>query len=183
MLLLIPQLFLVSIYPIFSIRSYFDSLRTYKGLDGAAWLAEQYPDDYQAIEWLNNNVTMQQRNNATMPVIIEADGDSYTDSARISAFTGLASVIGWPVHEWLWRGTYDVVAPRREEVRQVYESQNLDETRAILAKYNVSYIVVGAGERQKYPTLFESKFSQLGRVVFASGGTTIYLVDPDKDRG
>lgn len=187
---LLPLLFLVSIYPIFSVRSYFDSLRTYYGLDGMGWLIRDYPDDYAAIEWLNENESSNSKQSsptsprlrgATMtglPVIVEADGDSYTDYARFSAFTGLPTIIGWPVHEWLWRGSYDVVAPRREEVREIYESQNLGLTKSILDKYHVRFIMVGTLERQKYATsLEEGKFKELGKIVFRFGRTTIYEVE------
>ncbi len=178
-LLLVPQLFLVSIYPIFSVRSYFDSLRHYQGIDGIAWLAEKYPEDYMAIEWFNRTVLA--RNRESLPVIVEADGDSYTDYARYSTFTGLPTVIGWAVHEWLWRGTYDVVAPRREDVRLIYESADDEQTRQILSRYNVSYIIVGTLERQKYPALLEEKFERLGTRVYAWGNTHVYLVDTVKD--
>ncbi len=167
---LLPQLFLVSIYSIFSVRSYFGGLRTYEGLDGLAWLERGYPDDWRAINWLNNEL----RTKSERFALVEADGDSYTDYARISAFTGMPTIIGWPVHEWLWRGTYDVVAPRREEVRQIYESDDLELTRTILARYGVRYVVVGSLERQKYPALQEWKFGKLGEAAFQSGQTTIY---------
>ncbi|MBI4065097.1 hypothetical protein HY409_01890 [Candidatus Gottesmanbacteria bacterium] len=190
-LFLLPQLFLVSIYPIFSVRSYFDSLRTYKGLDGLAWLKSQYPDDWEAIQWLNKAISEkrearsknQSKNTSFLslisyrvsaPVLVEADGDSYTDFARFSAFTGIPSIIGWPVHEWLWRGTYDVVAPRREEVRKIYESEDISETRQILEKYTVRYILVGTLERQKYTNVQEWKFTKIGKEVFRSGITVIY---------
>ncbi len=197
LLFLIPQLFLVSIFPIFSVRSYFDSLRNYKGLDGLAWLKSQYPDDWEAIQWLNQeerkrgreeesqkgSPTSPRLRGATMtglPVIVEADGDSYTDSARFSAFTGLPTIIGWPVHEWLWRGTYDVVAPRREEVRQIYESEDIALTRKILEKYNVRYIIVGSLERQKYTSIALWKLYSLGTSVFTHGQTSILQVQPSQ---
>ncbi|KKW09732.1 MAG: YYY membrane protein [Microgenomates group bacterium GW2011_GWC1_49_7] len=148
-LFLIPQLFLVSIYPIFSVRSYFNSLRHYEGIFGMAWFQKQYPDDWAAIQWLNLRSTTYD----LPPVIVEADGDSYTDYDRFSAFTGLPTVIGWAVHEWLWRGSYDVVAPRREEVRKIYESEDLAETKEILRK-----------------------FGELGERVFTRGQTAIYRV-------
>jgi len=170
LLFLIPQLFLISIYPIFSVRSYFNSLREYKGLDGLAWMQEQYSDDYVAIEWMKKNAP-------ASSVIVEADGDSYTDYARFSAFTGLPTVVGWAVHEWLWRGTYDVVAPRREDVRIMYESVNIDETKKILATYGVTHVVAGTIERQKYPNLVEGKFPLIGEMVFTSGETRIYAID------
>jgi YYY domain-containing protein len=165
-LFLIPQLFLVCIYPYFSVRSYFDSLRTYKGLYGLTWMMEQYPSDYASIMWLKSQ--------SSSSVIVEADGDSYTDYARFSAFTGLPTIVGWPVHEWLWRGSYDVVAPRREEVRQIYESDDPDITREILGKYKVQYVVVGVLERQKYTSLREDKIALLGERVFSEGETNIY---------
>jgi YYY domain-containing protein len=173
LLLLLPQLFLVSIYPIFSVRSYFDSLRQYKGLHGLVWLLDRYPDDYAGIVWLGKQV---EQSHAT-PVIVEADGDSYTDYERFSAFTGLPTVVGWPVHEWLWRGSYDVVAPRRDDVRVIYESDDVIETKRLLSKYGVSYIIVGTLEREKYPALLSWKFEELGNVVFEQGSLTIYKVE------
>lgn len=167
LLLLIPQLFLVSIYPIFSVRSYFNSLKVYEGVSGIGWIARQYPDDWAGINWLNAHAT---------GVIVEADGDSYTDYNRVSAFTGLPTIVGWSVHEWLWRGSYDAVAPRKEEVRRIYESADMDETKQILTKYHVGYIFVGTLERQKFTNLAEWKFRQLGTPVFTSGATVIYAV-------
>ena len=189
LMFLIPQLFLVLVYPIFSVRSYFDSLRTYKGINGLMWFKNQYPDDYAGIAWLNKQAISVKGKGVsefsstlnaspfTLPVIVEADGDSYTDYARFSAFTGLPTIIGWPVHEWLWRGTYDVVAPRREEVRIVYESDDLEATRAVFQKYNVRYVVVGYLERQKFTNMNTEKFEVLGTLVFTQGTTQIYDVN------
>lgn len=169
LLILLPQLFLVSIYPLFSVRSYFAGLRQYEGLYGLSWLAREYPDDYAAIEWLNRE--------AIRPsVIVEADGDSYTDFERFSAFTGMPTIVGWSVHEWLWRGSYEAVSPRKGEVRVVYESEDLNKTMDILMKYDVRYVVVGALERRLFTNLQENKFVSLGDVVFQQGETTIYEV-------
>lgn len=183
LLLLLPQLFFVSIYPLFSVRSYFGQLRTYEGIWGLGWLAREYPDNYSAIQWLNSKVGSPTSSRLAglrgapltgLPVIVEADGDSYTDYNQFSVFTGSPTVVGWAVHEWLWRGTYDVVSPRREEVRKIYESEDLNETKSILANYGVRYIIVGALERQKFTKLEEQKFSLLGHEVYRSGTTVIY---------
>ncbi len=174
---LIPQLFLVSIYPVFSVRSYFNSLRHYEGIFGMGWFQRQYPDDWAGITWLNQNVKCNTQDaTCTNPVIVEADGDSYTDYDRFSTFTGLPTVVGWSVHEWLWRGSYDVVSPRKEEVRRIYESEDIEETKDILTKYMVKYVIVGSLEREKFTGLQEGKFSQLGEQVFAHGTTVIYQV-------
>ena len=167
--LLVPQLFLVSIYPIFSVRSYFGGLTQYRGLYGLTWLATEYPDNFRAITWLDGQFTP-----GHQPVILEADGDSYTDYDQFSVFAGTPTVIGWAVHEWLWRGTYDVVSPRRQDVATIYTLHDISLTRELLKRYHVQYIVVGILERQKYPTLDEKKFATLGHLVFRSGLTAVY---------
>ncbi|MEK7587678.1 MAG: DUF2298 domain-containing protein, partial [Patescibacteria group bacterium] len=71
---LLPQLFLVSIFHIFSVRSYFNSLRQYQGLYGFVWMQLQYPDDWAGVEWLNQNAKCQMPNaKCENPVIVEAD--------------------------------------------------------------------------------------------------------------
>ena len=166
-MVLAPQLFLVSVFPIFSVRSYFNSLKVYDGINGIGWVKSQYQDNWSAIQWLNTQKP---------EGLVEADGDSYTDYNQVSTFTGFPTIIGWSVHEWLWRGSYDIVAPRKEEVRKIYESVDINETKQILEKYQVTYIFVGTLERQKFTNLVESKFSDLGESVFTSGGTVIYKV-------
>lgn len=182
LLFLLPQLFLVSIYPVFSVRSYFNSLRSYEGIFGMRWFERQYADDWAGITWMNSQIgspTTRKLRGATttgLPVIVEADGDSYTDYERFSTFTGYPTIIGWAVHEWLWRGSYDVVSPRREEVQRIYESEDLEETKKILAKYTVRYIIVGTLEREKFSALAEWKFAELGDAVFSRGKTVIYEI-------
>lgn len=162
---------LILVYPYFSIKSYFGNLTIdrYQGLDGLSYLLFRYPDDYEAITWINKNIKGQ-------PVIVEAQGDSYTDYARVSANTGLPTILGWTVHEWLWRGEYSIPEPRINEVKEVYEgtSQN---SRNIVNKYNAEYIFVGSLEREKYPSLNENKFLEFSTPIFESGETTIYKIN------
>ncbi len=160
---------IVMIYPYLAVPSYYENLRTYKGLDGTAYLKTIYLDDYQAILWLNKNIKGQ-------PVILEAQGDSYTDYARISANTGLPTVLGWLVHEWLWRGSYDVPSPRISEVQNLYETKNIDLTKELIKKYNIGLVFIGDLELQKYPNLNEEKFKTLGKIVFQKNRTKIYKI-------
>lgn len=160
---------LVMIYPYFAINSYYGNLKKYYGLDGIAYLNRLYPTDYQAILWLNKNIKGQ-------PVILEAQGDSYTDYARISANTGLPTVLGWTVHEWLWRGTYDIPAPRINEVKTLYETEDINQTKNLIRKYNISLVFIGDLERQKYQLLDEQKFEILGKIIYQKGQTKIYKI-------
>ena len=171
--ILLIFIFLVSIYPYFAVSSYFDNLKNYKGLYGLSYLDNKYPDDYKAIIWLGTNAYSAE--NFYQPTILEAVGDSYTTYARVSANTGLPTVQGWPVHEWLWRGGYDEPGKRVEEVKNIYTGDSTT-SRNLLTKYQVKYVFVGDLEREKYPDLKEDNFSQLGEVVFQSGKTKIYQI-------
>jgi uncharacterized membrane protein len=162
--------FFILIYPVFAINSYYRNLRTYSSLDGLKYLNQTYPEDYKLIGWINENIKNQ-------PVILEANGDSYTEYARISAYTGLPTVIGWPVHEWLWRGTYDIVAPRIEDVQTLYTSLDLEQTKKLIKKYNVSYVIISSLERLKYPNLNENKFKVLGKIVYENEKATLYKIN------
>lgn len=165
--LLLVLFALVATYPYFAINSYYGGLKNYKGLDGLTYLNDSYQDDYKAILWINQNIQGQ-------PVILEAQGDSYTDFARVSANTGLPTVIGWPVHEWLWRGSYDEAGKRSTEVASIYQEYSPDQTEEMIKKYKISYVFIGALERQKYQKLDENKFYNLGQEVFRSNQTVIY---------
>ena len=157
----------ILIYPYFGVKSFYGELKIYKGLDGEAWLERDYPGLYSAILFFRENTFGQ-------PIILEAAGDSYTDFNVISAYSGLPTVSGWFVHEWLWRGTPEFPQARANDVSQIYLTQNLEEAKNLLSKYNVSYVVVGTFERQKYPTLNEEKFEKIGRMVFSNSGVNIY---------
>ncbi len=162
-------------YPYFAINSYYNNVFAFdkksfpqsKGLNGITYL-EKYPDDYKAIQWIQKNISGQ-------PVILEAQGDSYTDYARVSSNTGLPTVLGWTVHEWLWRGSYDIPAPRIEEIKTIYESNDRQKTSDLLKKYNITYIFVGTLEREKY-SVNEDKIQNLSETVFNSGTTSIYKI-------
>ncbi|NIA11145.1 MAG: hypothetical protein GWP10_15840 [Nitrospiraceae bacterium] len=69
-------------------------------LDGIAYLNRSDRGDYLAISWIRRNIT-------GTPVVAEAPGRCYTTDSRVSAFTGLPTIIGWEGHEMMWRGSYE----------------------------------------------------------------------------
>jgi len=160
---------LVLLYPYFAINSYYGELKNYRGLSGTSWVKKQYPDLYRLILWLEENSKDQ-------PNILEAPGDSYTDYNLVSAYTGLPAVQGWFVHEWLWRGSAKIPQKRVAEVGTIYLSNDPEETKRLLEKYKVEYVILGEFEREKYPNLKEEKFSRLGKLVFSSGKTNLYQI-------
>jgi uncharacterized membrane protein len=112
------------------------------------------------------------------PTILEAQGDSYTDYERISSNTGLPTVFGWTVHEWLWRGTYDIVPPRIADVENLYQSKDMTKTKQLLKEYHIQYVYIGDMEWTKYPNLDEQKFNELGKVVYQNSSVKIYKIKP-----
>jgi len=163
--------FFVAIYPFFSVPSYYGNLDKTPNLDGSLWLKTGYAEDLEIIDYLNSHVKGQ-------PVILEAQGDSYTDYERISANTGLPTVAGWWVHEWLWRGSSDIVGKRIPEVQKLYQSKSIDETTTLIKKYKIEYIVVSQLERQKYPDLNDKKFFKIANLVLKTknGSGALYQV-------
>jgi uncharacterized membrane protein len=156
------------LYPFHAVTGYYGSPMPgrYRGLDGLLFLNKLYPGDSGAVEWFNTNIPGQ-------PVILEANGDSYTDHGRISMATGLPTVLGWFVHQWLWRGDAEMVSRRAGDVAAVYESDDHAATRAVLAKYGIAYIIIGTLERDRFKQLKEAKLLELGRKVFDTAGTMV----------
>jgi YYY domain-containing protein len=175
-ILLVPQIFLVSIFPLFSVKSYFgDIWGEYRGLEGLTWYKTEYSDEYAGMVWVRDQVEKEKKAGAQqLPVIVEADGESYTDSNAVSAFAGTPTVVGWAVHEWLWRGSYDIVAPRREEVRKVYEATTSEDLERVLSTFHIRYIIISSFERKKYPLLNETLISSVATPVFLRGTMRIY---------
>jgi uncharacterized membrane protein len=170
--------FFIFLYPFFAFPSYYPGLFSWdtytrpSEVYGDKWLLNQYPQDYEIIQWFNENVEGQ-------PTILESQGDSYTDHNRVSAYTGLPTVAGWWVHQWLWRGSPDVVGRRIPDIETIYQSSDVGITRQAIEKYNIEYIVVSELEREKYKGLNEEKIKQIATEVFKSknGVGTIYKVN------
>ena len=148
-------------------------------LDGAAFLATQFPDDWAAIEWMRANVT-------DRPVIAEAPGDSYqVDTSRISMATGLPTVLGWVGHEDQWRGRYFAqVSNRIGDLERLYTTRDPAEALQIMDAYDIEYVIVGNAEYKKYGLPMSvgapqiRKFDQFMQPVFQSGLTIIYRRTP-----
>jgi uncharacterized membrane protein len=128
--------------------------------------------DYQAIQWLKANVKGK-------PVILEAYGPEYTEYARISSFTGLPTVLGWPGHELQWRGTWDEAGKRQGDVDTIYTTLDWTAAYELMKKYDIKYIYVGALERDKYAANLPGldKFAQNMDIAYMNKiDTVIYKI-------
>jgi len=153
------------IFPAEAFTTFYENFNTYRGLNGETWMETTMPEKYGAIKFL--------RENADGKNMIEAVGDSYTNLNAVSAFSGVPTVEGWRVHEWLWRGGYDPVAARETEVREFYEGKDLQRDKDLIKKYRIGWILVGQDERDHYQ-VDEKSLSILGEKVWSDGDT--YLI-------
>ena len=91
----------------------------------------------------------------------------------------MPTILGWRVHEWLWRAGWDKPAQRTEEVKEIYMRPTGQKAAFYLSQYQIKYIVVGDKEREAYKKLDLEGLLSLGEVVISSGNHyLIKLVNP-----
>ncbi len=105
--------------------------------------------------------------------MLEAVGEDYSafGHARISTFTGRATVLGWGGHEVQWDHQ---PGGREQDVKTLYTTTDLDQARDLIARYGVGYVVFGPIERTTYGDAGLAKWDQLGEKVFDHDGTLVW---------
>ena len=156
------------IYPALSIITKTNNFNPAYGwtLDDFTRIQHEDPDEAAAITWLKS---------APEGVVAEAVGGSYTNYARISEYTGLPAVLGWPGHESQWRGGGAEQGSRENDIKTLYATLNWQPALDIIRQYNIRYVYVGGLERSTYPVQ-EDKFQSNLIQVFQQGNVTIYEV-------
>ena len=135
-------------------------------VDGRRWLQRIAPGDPGAISWLREHA-------APDAVVLEAVGDdySYFGHARISTYSGRATVLGWAGHEIQWGhdpGT------RRDDVAALYRAVDPVAATGTIDRYGIDYVVVGPIERTDYGDDGQAKWARLGEKVYERAGTVVY---------
>ncbi len=131
-------------------------------LNGMKWLEECKPDEYRAIKWLENK----------SGVVLEAPGNSYSYSSRVSTFTGLPTVIGWVGHEVMWGRGWNAVNERVRDVDLIY----LNASKNLVEKYRIKYIFVGEVEKKRYGKKIRLKECKWLRKVYKNRNVIVYKV-------
>jgi YYY domain-containing protein len=141
------------------------------------------PGDIAAIQWLNAHVQ-------GSPVIVEGIDPSNAEYSstygRVSVFTGLPAIIGWPGHEYQWRVNWlkdpahaaDYNA-RLGDLNTIYTSTNPAVVLGLLRHYHARYLYVGPLEWQTYPSSNLNRFRHYFPVVYDTGGVMIYQIPGD----
>ena len=157
------------VYPVLAIPNRAGGFKGQATLDGMAFLRNARPDDYDAIRWLQANVS-------GMAYIVESSGGSYTDAAFVSAFTGLPTILGWDFHQYQWRGDTIESGKRQPDIAQIYQSSTPSQVLALLDKYDVEYVYLGAVEKRTYGVSpqTEDRFGRFLETVYQADGVSIY---------
>ena len=94
-------------FPVVSTFTRIKDMNAEPALDGMEYMKELDRGDYNAIQWMQENIE-------GTPVVLEAseDDSSYSYTSRVSANTGLPTVIGWARHERFWGRDHEEVEKR-----------------------------------------------------------------------
>lgn len=135
-------------------------------VEGLLYAEVNYPDETQAIKWLDRNVD-------GTPTIVTAPGGRWEWRSAAAALTGIPTVAGW-AHELVYR-EWDTYYARVDDVRTIYRGSP-ERRIQLLSKYDVQYIWVGPGERQRYD-VWEFSLLDGVSVAYRNEEVTVYEVD------
>jgi YYY domain-containing protein len=157
------------VYPVAATFNRTNGFNAPRSLDGLAFARSE--SDFGAVDWLRQHVD-------GTAVVAEAVGNSYGPAARVSAWTGLTTPIGWPGHESQWRckagSACRVLEGRFDDIVRLYSTTDEKEARAILDKYGVDFVFVGSLEKEDYPEEGLAKFDRMMPVAYQDAGATVY---------
>ena len=180
-------LIVLSTYPVFAIYPrindrFIDVDPTLDGLGYAekAIHSEQeqqfsLSSDRDMLKWLIQNVQ-------GTPVILEATGDQYRWNGRVSAYTGFPTVLGWPWHQTQQKPyLHSNIINRSEDIKTLYQTENLDLKLNLIDKYDIELIVFGELESIYYGDdtyKYLQELETLGFLdkIYSNDYNTVYLV-------
>jgi YYY domain-containing protein len=141
-------------------------------LNGIYYMSWRYKGDYKAIHYLKKYASPDD-------VVLEATGPAFSHYGRISAGTGMYTLVGWANHENIWRdGSWSMVSERTNDTKTIYTTQNIEQARGLLDRYGIDYVFYGILEREQYPSAVIDKFNTFMTPVFEivdSDNKTSYL--------
>ena len=130
--------------------------------------------DLRALTWLRENV-------AGAPTVVEAPTTIYRWGGRVSVYTGLPAVVGWDWHtrQQHW-GYVHAVDARLDDMQELFATHDPLRARALLDRYHVDLIYIGALERAQFEGPALTKFDRMGDLgvtpAYAHGDVTIFRV-------
>jgi YYY domain-containing protein len=139
-------------------------------LDSTSFIGVRNSDEL----WVIDHIRDSSQDN---DVLLEAAGSSYQETSRISATTGVPTVIGWEFHEKQWHGAGFDPSQRVKDVESIYNGSDVEHVESLISKYGITLLVVGPRERAAYNNIDISIFDTLGDRVIEKGAFTVFRIE------
>lgn len=155
-----------------------DSGRREPTLNSFAWLHYRpgYRAEAQMLDWMRDNV-------APRLTVIEyardipfEEGPAYRNSqagsydyfARVASLAGRPVPLGWPHHEFQWRGAEaePIIRKRDAAIQRLYHAGSTDEIHEAAMELGATWVVLGKVEREH---LGEEQFERLRELLGSAG--------------
>ena len=109
-------------------------------------------------------------------LMLEAVSPSYGGGNRVSAASGVPTLLGWPGHQLQWRR--DPPLPELTAlIDRAYSEGATEEVRRLLAERGVTHVYLGSEERRRHGEGVAERFSGWP-VVFEAPGVRIVRLPP-----
>lgn len=138
-----------------------------QGLNGEYWYSQAFPDEYPAMRWLRDYT---RKDPSRRGIVLEGNGMNYSWGDRISTFTGLPTIVGWPFHELQWRGYLPEIQIWEAwlDMDRIYETTDVEQAKLLLKRHDVRYVFVGQAENGSRSLFSDnSKFKQFSPEALA----------------
>ena len=109
-------------------------------------------------------------------VLLQAVGEAYGPGGYLAAASGVPTVLGWPNHEWNWRG-FEAIEGRAEAVARLYTLGATPEAARLAAAHGVTHVYLGREERARHGAGVTARFGGWP-VAFEAHGARIVAVPP-----
>ena len=141
-------------------------------LDSLSKVKSDNSGESELIQWLLEHAEPEEG-------MVEAVGPDYSNFGRISAFSGVSTILGWVGHERQWRGPHWNPSERLHDVRLIYESSNDEELLRLLEKYDIGYVVLGPRERSVYSDQNLAEMTEVLDLAFSANEFMVYRLKVD----
>ncbi len=129
-------------------------------LDGYQWMT---PTDRAITDYLT---TVEP--DATL---LESMGAAYSSAARFSVTSGVSSYLGWPQHQFVWRGSsIGKELQRREQIAgRIYSATEPAAIRNLAIQENINYIAIGSMELERLSDVTLNAIRIAGELSYTAG--------------
>lgn len=110
--------------------------------------------------------------------LAEATGDPYSVYGRLSAASGVPTLLGWENHEMIWRGDeiLDETSRRKDLISKIYNCADPDEVRRLAGEAGLHLIAIGSLETNDFSAQALDAIASAGELVVDVEGAKLVRV-------